>query len=51
MVVIPTYDVDGKLNYFTARSFEKDPYIKYRNPQASRDIIPNEHVYKLEITD
>ena len=40
MVVIPTYDVTGKLNYFTGRSFEKDPYIKYRNPETSRDIIP-----------
>ena len=27
------------LNYFTARSFEKEPYVKYRNPSASRDII------------
>ena len=42
MVVIPSYDSNGKLNYFTARSFEKDPYIKYRNPDASRDIIPFE---------
>lgn len=42
MVVIPSYDNNGKLNYFTARSFEKDPYIKYRNPDASRDIIPFE---------
>ena len=39
MVVIPSYDCNGKLNYFTARSFEKDPYIKYRNPEVSRDII------------
>ena len=42
MVVIPSYDNNGKLNYFTARSFEKDPYIKSRNPDASRDIIPFE---------
>lgn len=42
MVVIPSYDAEGKLNYFTARSFEKDPYIKYRNPETSRDIIPFE---------
>ena len=42
MVIIPSYDNNGKLNYFTARSFEKDPYIKYRNPDASRDIIPFE---------
>ena len=39
MIVIPSYDYNGKLNYFTARSFEKDPYTKYRNPEASRDII------------
>ena len=42
MIIIPSYDADGKLNYFTARSFEKDPFIKYRNPEASRDIIPFE---------
>ena len=42
MVIIPSYDEHGKLNYFTARSFEKDPYIKYRNPDTSRDIIPFE---------
>ena len=42
MIVIPSYNDAGKLNYFTARSFEKDPYIKYRNPETSRDIIPFE---------
>ena len=42
MIVIPSYDSNGKLNYFTARSFEKDPYTKYRNPETSRDIIPFE---------
>jgi DNA primase len=39
MVVIPSYDSNGKLNYFTARSFESEPYVKYRNPTISRDII------------
>ena len=42
MVIIPSYDEQGKLNYFTGRSFEKDPYVKYRNPETSRDIIPFE---------
>jgi transcription elongation factor Elf1 len=42
MIIIPSYDCDGKLNYFTARSIEKDPYVKYRNPDVSRDIIPFE---------
>jgi len=42
MVIIPSYDENGKLNYFTGRSFEQDPYVKYRNPETSRDIIPFE---------
>ena len=42
MIVIPSYDENGKLNYFTARSFEKDAKVKYRNPSVSRDIIPFE---------
>ena len=40
MIIVPSYDNTGKLNYFTARSFEEDPFIKYRNPDVSRDIIP-----------
>ena len=44
MIIIPSYDKRGKLNYYTGRSFEKDPYIKYKNPEASRNIIPNEHL-------
>lgn len=42
MIIVPSYDSEGKLNYFTGRSFEKEPYSKYKNPQASRDIIPFE---------
>jgi transcription elongation factor Elf1 len=42
MVIIPSYDASGNLNYFTGRSFEKDPFVKYRNPEASRDIVPFE---------
>lgn len=41
-IIIPSYDSNGNLNYFTSRSFEKDPYIKYKNPNTSRDIIPFE---------
>ena len=44
MIIIPSYDSHGNLNYFTGRSFEKDPYVKYRNPEVSRDIVPNEHL-------
>ena len=49
MIILPTYDKNGNINYFTARSFEKEPYIKYRNPSVSRDIIPNEHLINWNI--
>ena len=49
MIIIPTYNENGQLNYFTAHSFEKDPYIKYRNPSASRNIIPNEHLINWRV--
>ena len=49
MIILPTYDDKGILNYFTARSFEKQPYAKYRNPEASRNIIPNEYLINWEI--
>ena len=42
MVIIPSYDAVGNLNYFTARSFEKEPFRKYKNPSVSRDIVPFE---------
>ena len=49
MIILPTYDKNGNLNYFTARSFEKNAYTKYRNPQISRDIIPNEHLINWDL--
>jgi DNA primase len=41
-IIIPSYDENGNLNYFTARSFEKTNPIKYKNPNTSRNIIPFE---------
>jgi hypothetical protein len=42
MVIIPSYDESGKLNYFTGRSFEENPFVNYKNPEVSRDIVPFE---------
>ena len=41
-IIIPSYDKNGVLNYFTGRTFEPENPIKYKNPQISRDIIPFE---------
>lgn len=43
MIIIPSYDANGNLNYFTARNFDKNSSIKYKNPDVSRDIIGLEH--------
>lgn len=39
MVIIPSYDKDGILNFFTGRSYYKDSSFKHKNPQVSKDII------------
>ena len=41
-IIIPSYDVNKKLNYFTSRTFKSDVFQKYKNPDVSRDIIPFE---------
>lgn len=41
-IIIPSYDSEGKLNYFTARSFDNNQK-KYINPEINRkEIIPFE---------
>ena len=42
MIIIPSYDGDGQLNYFVARNFDRSSPIKYKNPPISRNIIPFE---------
>lgn len=41
-IIIPSYNEYGILNYFTARNFDKNSTLKYKNPDVSRDIIPFE---------
>jgi len=38
-IIVPSYDEDNKLNFFSARSYYEDSYLKYKNPEASKDII------------
>lgn len=39
MVIIPSYDEHGILNYFVGRSFYSTPTIKHKNPDSTKDII------------
>jgi DNA primase len=38
-VIVPSYDKNGQVNYFIARSFEKDPYQKYDAPSVQKTEI------------
>lgn len=38
-IIVPSYDVDNKLNYFIARDFTGDAYLKYKNPPVSKDVV------------
>jgi len=40
-IIIPSFNIDGYVNYFIARSFDGH-WMRYKNPDASRDIIFNE---------
>ena len=42
-LIIPSFDSEGKLNYFTARAIDKDKKPKYDNPDVDKNpIIFNE---------
>lgn len=52
-VIMPSFDSEGRLNYFTARSLDEKPWIKYLNPDVDKvPVIFNECNidWKQEIT-
>ena len=40
-VLIPSFDMEGYVNYFIARAYDGS-WMRYKNPPASRDIVFNE---------
>lgn len=51
-LIIPSYDADGKLNYFLARSIYSNESIKYKNPPISKNVIAFDSLinWKMPIT-
>ena len=39
MIIIPSYDKDGVINYFIGRSFDKEPQRKYDSPKCNKNAI------------
>jgi len=40
-IIVPSFDRSGNVNFFVARSYV-GAWVKYKNPQASKDIIFND---------
>lgn len=38
-IIIPSYDEDNRINYFIARSYLNNTKMKYKNPEAQKEII------------
>ena len=38
-IIIPSYDSNGMLNFFTGRSYYRNVWMPYLNPEISKDII------------
>lgn len=41
-IIIPSFDLDGDVNYFIARSYSRTAFPKYKNPNVPKTIIFNE---------
>jgi len=48
-IIMPSFDSAGKINFFVGRSFDPEVKLKYKYPQASRDIIPFEMYINWDI--
>lgn len=43
-LIVPSYDCEGNLNYYSARSYDDDVYLKYINAQ-----VPNHNIVGFEL--
>ena len=38
-VIVPSYDKNNDLNYFIARDYTGNSYIKYKNPKVNKNVV------------
>lgn len=49
-IIVPSFDLNGNVNYFIARSYEKNEKVKYLNPKFGKNIIFNEYYLNFDFT-
>ena len=47
-IIIPSYDINFKLNYFVSRSINPYQTLRYLNPSWSKDIIFNQYMINFQ---
>jgi len=47
-LIVPSYDIDGNLNYFIARDLFTNSSMKYKNPPVQRDVIVFEDIVSFQ---
>ena len=48
-IILPIFNAEGELVYFIGRTFDPNNKQKYKNPEVSKDIIPDEHLINWEL--
>ncbi len=48
MIIVPSYDGDYMLNYFTGRNYYDNTSRKHNNPASSKDVIGFEHLIRWD---
>ena len=48
-IIIPTHSAEGQLDYFVARSFEKEPSRKYDAPSSDKNLIGFENMINWNV--
>ena len=48
-IIIPTHNAEGQLDYFVARSFEREPSRKYDAPSSDKNIIGFENMINWNV--
>lgn len=41
-IIVPSFNEFGKVNYFVARRYDGKTFLKYKNPNVSKDLVFNE---------
>lgn len=48
-IIVPSYDINGKLNYFVSRTYYEAESFRYKNPEVSKNIVGFENLISWDL--